>query len=99
MKRVAILTVVALLAWQGYGQLRAYMVASAPATLPGAVAPPPAAVARSDGFRCDGRTHCAQMTSCAEARFFQRNCPDVDLELDKDGDPCPRRWCNAPNSP
>lgn len=26
-------------------------------------------------FRCDGRQHCSQMTSCAEAKFFLKNCP------------------------
>ena len=25
-------------------------------------------------FRCDGRTHCSQMTSCTEAKYFLRNC-------------------------
>ena len=28
-------------------------------------------------FACDGRIHCSQMTSCAEATFFLRNCPGV----------------------
>lgn len=97
MKRVVVFTVVALLAWQGYGWLKSYMVTSAPATLPGAVTP--VAAARSEPFRCDTRTHCAQMTSCAEARYFQKNCPDMDLEVDKSGDPCPRRWCTSPTAP
>ena len=45
-------------------------------------------------FHCDGRTHCSQMTSCAEAEFFLRNCPGVEMDGDRDGEPCERQWCN-----
>lgn len=39
-------------------------------------------------FRCDGRQHCSQMTSRAEAEFFIRNCPDTKMDGDSDGIPC-----------
>ncbi|WP_268885556.1 excalibur calcium-binding domain-containing protein [Alcanivorax sp. S6407] len=42
---------------------------------------------RSD-FRCDGRQHCSQMTSRAEAEFFTRNCPNTKMDGDRDGIPC-----------
>lgn len=29
----------------------------------------------AESYRCDGRTHCSQMTSCAEATYFLQNCP------------------------
>jgi cold shock CspA family protein len=45
-------------------------------------------------FRCDGRTRCAQMTSCEEAAYFLRNCPDTEMDGDGDGIPCERQWCN-----
>ncbi|MGB9130290.1 MAG: cold shock domain-containing protein [Thiobacillus sp.] len=49
-------------------------------------------------FHCDGRTHCSQMTSCAEAEFFLRNCPNVKMDGDigglGDGVPCEEQWCN-----
>ena len=45
-------------------------------------------------FRCDGRTHCSQMTSCAEAEFFLRNCPGVEMDGNHDGEPCEQQWCN-----
>lgn len=45
------------------------------------------------GFRCDGRIYCSQMTSCAEATFFLRNCPGVKMDGDNDGVPCERQWC------
>ncbi|MHA7811382.1 MAG: excalibur calcium-binding domain-containing protein [Marinobacter adhaerens] len=39
-------------------------------------------------FRCDGRQHCSQMTSRAEAEFFTRHCPNTKMDGDRDGIPC-----------
>jgi len=51
----------------------------------------------SDGqerqFRCDGRTYCSQMTSCAEAKYFLAHCPNVKMDGDHNGIPCERQWC------
>lgn len=48
-------------------------------------------------FSCDGRTHCRQMTSCDEAIFFIKNCPNTQMDGDHDGVPCEMQWCgNAP---
>ena len=44
-------------------------------------------------FRCDGRTYCSQMTSCAEAKYFLAHCPNVKMDGDHDGIPCERQWC------
>lgn len=44
-------------------------------------------------FRCDGRTHCSQMTSCAEATYFLAHCPGVSMDGDSDGVPCEQQWC------
>ena len=44
-------------------------------------------------FRCDGRTYCSQMRSCAEAKFFLKNCPNVKMDGNHDGIPCERQWC------
>ncbi|AVO54359.1 excalibur calcium-binding domain-containing protein [Ectopseudomonas mendocina] len=44
-------------------------------------------------YSCDGRTHCSQMTSCAEATFFLRNCPGTKMDGNNDGVPCERQWC------
>ncbi|MBL1263891.1 excalibur calcium-binding domain-containing protein [Candidatus Methylomicrobium oryzae] len=44
-------------------------------------------------FKCDGRTHCSQMTSCEEATFFINNCPGTKMDGNKDGIPCERQWC------
>lgn len=45
-------------------------------------------VKQSQQFQCDGRQHCSQMTSRAEAEFFIRNCPNTKMDGDHDGVPC-----------
>jgi len=45
-------------------------------------------------FSCDGRTHCSQMTSCEEATFFLKNCPNTAMDGDHDGIPCEQQWCH-----
>ncbi|MDP3799699.1 MAG: cold shock domain-containing protein [Polaromonas sp.] len=47
-------------------------------------------------FSCDGRTHCSQMTSCAEATFFLKSCPGVQMDGNHDGVPCEQQWCTSP---
>jgi hypothetical protein len=44
-------------------------------------------------YQCDGRTRCPQMTSCDEAIFFIRNCPNTEMDGDDDGTPCEKQWC------
>lgn len=51
-------------------------------------------VGKSQKYQCDGRTHCSQMTSCAEAKFFLQNCPSTKMDGDGDGIPCERQLCN-----
>lgn len=47
-------------------------------------------------FTCDGRRYCSQMTSCAEATYFLRNCPGTEMDGDGDGTPCESQWCTSP---
>ncbi|MFO1421636.1 MAG: excalibur calcium-binding domain-containing protein [Candidatus Competibacteraceae bacterium] len=47
----------------------------------------------NSSFKCDGRTHCSQMTSCEEAILFLRNCPNVKMDGNNDGVPCEKQWC------
>ena len=58
-------------------------------TLPAPTVPAPT-------FSCDGRTHCSQMTSCKEAKFFLQNCPGTKMDGDHDGVPCEQQWCTGP---
>ena len=53
-----------------------------------------AAAPAGESFRCDGRVHCSQMTSCAEAQYFLGHCPGVKMDGDRNGIPCEKQWCN-----
>lgn len=44
-------------------------------------------------FSCTGKTHCSQMTSCDDARFYLNNCPGTKMDGDGDGIPCEQQWC------
>lgn len=44
-------------------------------------------------FKCEGKTHCSQMSSCEEATFYIKNCPDTKMDGDRDGIPCESQWC------
>lgn len=44
-------------------------------------------------YSCDGRQHCSQMSSCAEAMFFIQNCPNTKMDGDHDGIPCEGQFC------
>ena len=48
----------------------------------------------SSPYQCDGREHCSQMNSRAEAEWFIRNCPNTKMDGDGDGIPCENdsRW-------
>lgn len=48
----------------------------------------------ADRFRCDWRTHCSQMTSCAEANYFLQHCPNTQMDGNHNGEPCEQQWCN-----
>lgn len=56
--------------------------AAAPVS-PVSVTEPPAS-----NFRCDTRVYCSEMTSRAEAEFFNRHCPGTKMDGDGDGIPC-----------
>ena len=47
---------------------------------------------QSSQFKCDGRTHCSQMSSYEEAVFFIRNCPGTEMDGNRDGVPCERQF-------
>lgn len=53
-------------------------------------APPPT---KSSRFQCEGKRHCGEMDSCAEARFYLNNCPGVEIDGDGDGIPCESQLC------
>jgi cold shock CspA family protein len=59
-------------------------------------AEPVAPQVAADGFSCDGRTHCSQMRSCSEAKYFLKNCPGTQMDGNHDGVPCEQQWCTSP---
>ncbi len=44
-------------------------------------------------YSCTGKQHCSQMSSCEEAKFYIKNCPNTKMDGDHDGIPCERQIC------
>ncbi|VTU21386.1 Excalibur calcium-binding domain protein [Variovorax sp. PBL-H6] len=95
MTRLIVLAIVCLIGWKGYTHFEEKQQASVAATSEKAWSPTPSvrSATVSASFKCDGRTHCSQMTSCAEATYFLRNCPGVKMDGNNDGVPCEQQWC------
>ncbi|WP_227689958.1 excalibur calcium-binding domain-containing protein [Psychrobacter cibarius] len=53
----------------------------------------PVLTSSASSFTCDGRKHCSQMTSCAEATYFVQHCPNTKMDGNNDGIPCEQQWC------
>ena len=106
-KRSSFGTVVALLLvavlglgfWQKTDRLQRSFDSTAAESGPTVAQPAVKLNAPDSRFRCDGRTHCSQMTSCAEAKFFLAQCPGTQMDGDGDGTPCEKQWCTSPFSP
>jgi hypothetical protein len=45
-------------------------------------------------FKCEGKQHCSQMSSCEEAKYYIQNCPSTKMDGDGDGIPCERQHCS-----
>jgi hypothetical protein len=88
MSRLLLFLAVTYAAWYGYQHFVAKPQSPAPSVSLPLVREPASA-----SFKCDGRTHCSQMASCAEAKFFLRNCPNTKIDGDNDGIPCEMQWC------
>lgn len=91
-----VMTALALVAMlgAGYKYFTPKLTTSAP--VPVAQAESATSPAPSSNFRCDGRKYCSQMTSCAEAKYFLQNCPNTEMDGDRDGVPCESQWCTSP---
>jgi len=44
-------------------------------------------------FKCEGKIYCSQMASCAEAKYYLKNCPGVKIDGDRNGIPCESQHC------
>ncbi len=49
----------------------------------------------SSNYKCDGRTYCSQMSSCAEAKYFISHCPNTKMDGNHDGTPCQEQHCTS----
>ena len=100
MQRLITLLLVAALGWYGYTKYQSHRAASLAAmqeernssspSQPGSNSPSQVPA----GFKCDGRIYCSEMTSCAEATYFLKNCPGVKMDGNNDGIPCEKQWCS-----
>jgi hypothetical protein len=94
MYRLLMFVFMALIGWLSYSTYRTHFQA------PRAVEHVPSSAnwggsSAGSGFKCDGRKFCSQMTSCAEATYFLRNCPGTKMDGDGDGIPCERQLCGG----
>jgi predicted negative regulator of RcsB-dependent stress response len=97
MKRLIVIVLLAVLAWQGFAKYQSSRASKAPKGLADVeqlpASPDRKPSAPSQRFACDGRTRCSQMTSCEEATFFLKNCPGTKMDGNNDGVPCEQQWC------
>jgi hypothetical protein len=98
MKNTIVIALLMLAAWYSYDRYQRRAQVAAPEETASARStsrstlssvPPPT----GNAFKCDGRIYCSQMTSCAEATYFLRNCPGTKMDGDHDGVPCESQWC------
>ncbi len=96
MKNLLAFLILAAIVWSGYNHFtssraeRSAADSLAYTSTPGVAESSPAGVSTA---QCDGRTHCSQMRSCAEATCFIQHCPNTEMDGDNDGVPCERQWC------
>ena len=48
---------------------------------------------KNGSIQCSGKVYCSEMSSCAEAKFYLRNCPGTKIDGNNDGVPCEKQWC------
>jgi hypothetical protein len=109
MKNIILIAILSAIVWQVYTKYqdqRTTLISTSTAAAESEFTPPlrtpifsaPAPriqpeLSSSKLFKCDGRTHCSQMSSCEEATFFLKNCPGVKMDGNHDGVPCEQQWC------
>jgi len=89
MKKTILLLLLVYAGWYGYSQYQRRSDVPVAGAAPAAAQP-----ASGARFTCDGRIYCSQMTSCAEATYFLKNCPGTKMDGNNDGVPCEKQWCN-----
>jgi hypothetical protein len=97
MRKLLVLLVLGVLAWQGYSAYQARaggeFADDSDSSETAQLLDQEAASDTRGPYHCDGRVYCSQMTSCEEAEFFLANCPGVKMDGGGDGVPCEKQWC------
>ena len=97
MKKTIVIIIVLVLGWYGNQKYRSYKQEQPTAASEVLAANQNRttfeAPSNRSQYKCDGRTYCSQMTSCEEAKFFLRNCPNTRMDGNNDGIPCEKQWC------
>jgi len=97
MKNIIILLLMAIIAWQFYLKPKyqtTVLTNENSITANSKPSPQIQALTNPNHYRCDGRVHCSQMNSCAEATYFLQHCPGTKMDGNHDGIPCERQWCD-----
>ena len=95
-KQLLTFVILGVLGWYGYAKYESYRATRVQEMEESVASASPAArvePAPASQFSCDGRTHCSEMRSCAEATYFLRNCPGTKMDGDGDGVPCEQQFC------
>jgi len=87
MKNLILLLLIGLAGWQIYAKQSTPVITNADLELLNKPAKA-SSTAYKNNYSCDGRQHCSQMNSRAEAVFFINNCPNTRMDGDHDGVPC-----------
>ncbi len=88
MKKLIIITLLVAFGWNHYQKNTSFTLAQTHKDLQASKEPVALVNQPIESFSCNGRQHCSQMGSRAEAEFFLRNCPDTKMDGDYDGIPC-----------
>ncbi len=90
MKKLILLVLISLGSWQIYAKQSIPVITNADLELLNVSSKPNKASSTiyEKKYSCDGRQHCSQMNSRAEAVFFINNCPNTKMDGDHDGVPC-----------
>ncbi|MDN4503783.1 excalibur calcium-binding domain-containing protein [Alteromonadaceae bacterium BrNp21-10] len=89
LKKLLIIALIFIGGWHYYQKSTQPLVVSTPTySAPQSLPTPKVEPIVPYNFSCDGRQHCSQMTSRAEAEYFIKHCPDTKMDGDNDGIPC-----------
>lgn len=86
------------IAYFGFQQFHRYQLKNAEPVAAQQLIQPPIENSQTDTsakYTCDGRTHCSQMTSCEEAKYFINHCPSTEMDGNGDGVPCEKQHCTS----